>query len=1093
MNAENLLNDEYISRKADEFANNLKQAVQKASNEEDIKIAAESQIRQLAKEANLELEAKYEFTVAKGRIDSAYDRVFIEYKNPKSSDRLSANSENKGNKKVVEQIKSRFAGLKEDLGHPPESLFGVGCDGNYFIFVRYRNHQWDVQDPVEVNKYTSERFLRVLFNLGISGKPFVPEYLAKDFGSEGTVAQLGIKTLYETICATENPKAQTFFQQWKILFGQVCGYDVNIPSEKITQLGKFYGIDNGNNLLKAPELLFSVHSYYALFIKLLAAEIVVLSQSFAASPHKKMLRAATSKKLKQEMEFLESGSIFKDLGIVNFLEGDLFAWYLWAWNESIEKLIRKMVSKLDEYNPATLSEEPAKSRDLLKKLYQQLFPKSLRHDLGEYYTPDWLAEHTLNRLEYEGNPDQRLLDPSCGSGTFLVMTIAKIRHFYEEHREDFNFDEGELCQKILNNVIGFDLNPLAVMAARTNYLVAIRDLIRYVDRIEIPVYLCDSIMTPSEYGSGRLLTETGLAVDEIGSTKELKTAVANFYVPTEITTSCELVSKYAQALEYCVQNKYSQTDFIEYCQDEGLPVKAQHVHENLYRELIRLDQLNQNGIWARIIKNAFAPLFIGKVDFVIGNPPWVNYEHLPTDYRDAMAQIWNRYELFPKGGWKARFAKGNTDLAMIFTYSAIDNYLKENGKLGFILTQSVFQSGAARGYRNFRIHINKKFNIQLVDDMSSFQPFDGATNRTAILICSLDRRGTSYPVPYNVWYLKNRVAISSDDSLELALANIEQYEKVAYPIGDEQSPWMVLPKGISKKTVEKIQKGRQEYKAWKGSDTRGGNGLFWMQPLHKKMKTIICRNTTEFSKKKPPEFTQALDADLIFPLLKGREVSKWHTQPEYALLYPHVGDNAIPENEMKRKYHNTYAYFHKMREYLTKRKMFDLSRRELAFYSLFETGEFLVKPYKVVWKYIASDLCCAVQGEFVHEMLTNTIVIPDHKLVIIPFDEAIEAHYVCGCLNSSPSRFVASTYIVSTQISTHILEYIKVPKFSENNPLHLQIADASQQCHLETFNGNADRVLNIEAELDGYAAKLWKLTEKELKSIQDLLLGSHGN
>lgn len=239
MSAENLLNDEYISRKADEFANNLKQAVQKAHNEEDIKIAAESQIRQLAKEANVELEAKYEFTVAKGRIDSAYDRVFIEYKNPKSSDRLSANPNDKGNRKVIEQIKSRFAGLKEDLGHSPESLFGVGCDGNYFIFVRYRNQQWDVQDPVEVNKYTSERFLRVLFNLGISGKPFVPEYLAKDFGSEGTVARSGIKILYETICNTDNPKAQTFFQQWKILFGQVCGYDVDIPSVKIAQLGAF--------------------------------------------------------------------------------------------------------------------------------------------------------------------------------------------------------------------------------------------------------------------------------------------------------------------------------------------------------------------------------------------------------------------------------------------------------------------------------------------------------------------------------------------------------------------------------------------------------------------------------------------------------------------------------------------------------------------------------------------------------------------------------------------------------------------------------------------------------------------------------------
>jgi len=207
-------------------------------------------------------------------------------------------------------------------------------------------------------------------------------------------------------------------------------------------------------------------------------------------------------------------------------------------------------------------------------------------------------------------------------------------------------------------VIGFDLNPLAVMAARTNYLVAIRDLVRYVDRVEIPIYLCDSIMTPSEYGSGRLLTETGLAVAQIGSTKELKTAVASFYIPTEITTSCELVSKYAQALEDCVRDGYSQAEFIEHCQDEGLSVKSKHIHEGLYQELLRLNRANQNGIWARIIKNAFAPLFVGKVDFVIGNPPWVNWENLPANYRDSMKPLWQNYGLFSLSGSKGRLGGG---------------------------------------------------------------------------------------------------------------------------------------------------------------------------------------------------------------------------------------------------------------------------------------------------------------------------------------------------------------------------------------------------------------------------------------------------
>ena len=143
-----------------------------------------------------------------------------------------------------------------------------------------------------------------------------------------------------------------------------------------------------------------------------------------------------------------------------------------------------------------------------------------------------------------------------------------------------------------------------------------------------------------------------------------------------------------------------------------------------------------------------------------------------------------------------------------------------------------------------------------------------------------------------------------------------------------------------------------------------------------------------------------------------------------------------------------------------------------------------------MWKEISSYFYCAVQGEFAHEMLTNKIVIPDHKLVIIPFENLVEANYVCGCLNSSPARFVASTYIVSTQISTHILEYIKVPKFSESNPLHLQIAEISEQCHEQTSNGNNEQVLNLETDLDRCAAKLWKLTDRELKAIQDALLNS---
>ena len=197
-------------------------------------------------------------------------------------------------------------------------------------------------------------------------------------------------------------------------------------------------------------------------------------------------------------------------------------------SDNVEKIIRQMVVCLDQYDPKTLSVDPVESRDLLKKLYQQLFPKTVRHDLGEYYTPDWLAELVIERVKYDGNPDKRVLDRASGSGTFLVMAINKVREYADKHM----IPKHELRSKIVENIVGFDLNPLAVMAARTNYLLALRELLKEGGEIEIPVYLCDSIMTPVDYAE--LITKDGMATGGMGNVQELKTSAARFMIPTEI-------------------------------------------------------------------------------------------------------------------------------------------------------------------------------------------------------------------------------------------------------------------------------------------------------------------------------------------------------------------------------------------------------------------------------------------------------------------------------------------------------------------------------------------------------------------------------
>src|SRR5260370_4933793 len=108
--------DELIRKKAAEFAEQVRHAAAMADKEEEIRIEVERQLAFLEKETGVKLEGKHEFTVAQGRVDSFYTRVLVDYKNPSSpSDRLGPKLDSPRSKKVVEQIKSRFRGLKHAL------------------------------------------------------------------------------------------------------------------------------------------------------------------------------------------------------------------------------------------------------------------------------------------------------------------------------------------------------------------------------------------------------------------------------------------------------------------------------------------------------------------------------------------------------------------------------------------------------------------------------------------------------------------------------------------------------------------------------------------------------------------------------------------------------------------------------------------------------------------------------------------------------------------------------------------------------------------------------------------------------------------
>jgi hypothetical protein len=715
---------------------------------------------------------------------------------------------------------------------------------------------------------------------------------------------------------------------------------------------------------------------------------------------------------------------------------------------------------------------------LLKKLYQQLFPKSVRHDLGEYYTPDWLADHVLNELGYLGDPDKRLLDPSCGSGTFLVMAINRIRRWYDENREKCHFDEGELCRRILSNVIGFDLNPLAVMAARTNYLIAIRDLIGHMDRVELPVYLCDSVMTPSEYG--------GLFAGTLGKAKELKTAPVTFIIPTEIATNREDVSKYAEVLEACVRNGYSPEEFIQRCQDEGLTITERSLHTGLYGELVKLDKANKNGVWARIIKNAFAPLFIGKVDYVAGNPPWVNWRNLPSDYRSEMIPVWEKYGLFTQKGLKARLGSAMDDISVLMTYVSGNEYLCEGGRLGFVLTQTLLQSaGGGQGFRQFSLPAGKFLKVESVHDFSSFQPFDGATNRTATIVFRISKSPTVYPVGYVKVDLRDSRA-SLDTCLEGGPSPFLTTKLEASPIAaDRTSAWSVLPKGMAK-IVAKIQ-GVSRLTARIGAHSGGAAGVFWIDVITRDKKLVLISNRWDAGRNKYNSVTASVEPGLVKPLLRGRDVQRWITRPSLSILIPYDDENdgkAITESRMKREFPRTYEYFQNFRTKMLKRPHYlqHFKASGAPYWSMYNVGNYTFASARVVWREQTSSFQCAVV-----ESNLDDQPVADAKLIVVACESSDEAHYLAAVLNSSPARFVINSYVVKVQISTHVIKNLAVPDFSSKNPLHAKLVKQSRICHAEAKQGNATKLAEAEATIDILAAKLWGVDDAELKRIQECL------
>lgn len=420
---------------------------------------------------------------------------------------------------------------------------------------------------------------------------------------------------------------------------------------------KYLRIVYGSDL--TDDTLFIRHTYLAILAKLMSWKRIMPG---AELPEK------------SDIVKILGGSWFREYGIHNFLEEDFFSWV--ARDNVADTgvdVAKKLFSLLANYDLSQLSE------DVLKSLYQELVDPETRHDLGEYYTPDWLANMLVKHLLNE-DIHAKCLDPSCGSGTFLYFEIReKIRQLGESE---------ETLDHILDSVYGCDIHPLAVITAKTNYILALGSMIRTRRNIvKIPVYLTDTIKLPehAELKIGKIISYSFELEDFPIEIPEKLIEEDRIY-----DRAIELAGEFA---EFRKGEVIDEEDFIRFLNARKFPLASD---KQLVQKLKNISYVlksfledDRDTIWKFILKNSYKPLiFRNKFDFIIGNPPWISFRYMVPEYQKFLRkQIKEKYKLLTGHGELIT----QMEVATLFLARTADLYLKRNkGSVALVMPRSLF-------------------------------------------------------------------------------------------------------------------------------------------------------------------------------------------------------------------------------------------------------------------------------------------------------------------------------------------------------------------------------------------------------------------
>ena len=1089
------------------------------ANEDEVKIHTYSSIIEPIRKVyapHVKFSSEYNFKKG-GRADATVGNIVIEYK------RYNYFSKTAGINEALYGRKSKIndSGLYQyiinsiennDIDDSILDTFGVGFDGKQWIISRFMKSSGLQDIDLTRTRFDSAqnsfrklpyKFVYKVYNMREGIKEIISLFNAMNklkmsknnlvslFGPEKNYVSKAINNIYSIILDNYNKynhdksptRIMTLFNEWDRSFGVMFG-DVSQETEFNATSDAIRELYNMGNTVDYKLFLFSTQTYFNLVLKLLI-------NSFIKIVSDPTIDVGFNLKWSDIIEIFEGNETYNSKKINNFFEIHYYEWFTYIGGDNFSKehqimmqdVINNIQENINKLDLATFKLKPETVQDILQEIYMSLIPDKVRHLLGEYFSPDWIVEHALDRVGYTGDIEARIIDPTCGSGAFLVQALKRV---FSKKEYDIGTED---IKNIVNNIVGFDLNPISAISAKANYILTLfssidEEILAKDLNITIPIYIADSVLSPVVYSEQK--SELVVA----------STSVGDFEIPKFDTFS--EASEFLDGVTESIANSRGYAIFSIMVLDKfNLTETQKEAVKTMYEDLTLLHRSARDSFWGKILKNSFAPVLLkNKFDYVVGNPPWLSWKSMSSTYRRGTSEVWKSYGIFEKSAYDKKTT--HDDFGMAVTYVALDQYLNFGGKLYFLLPWTFVKSTkGGHGFRKFRITRNDQdipIKVCLVDDYNTLQIFK--PKHTVRTIGILLEKGAQNTYPMNMWYewnyKANKEIFDAHDTWDKISGKIYKTRKSVKPIdsSDIQSSWATLSAEKINMVDNILLHGKKPYyRGRKGIEPAGAKGVYILkrpEPLGDNLIEVVNDMSRQRRKdiKDRGEHPGIIEDTYVYPMLGGRNIRRWKVLSNEFMLVPHTPETpyGMDEVDMANTARRTYEWLEYYQEGLKASreqngKFYDPEIH--PWYRLDNVGKYTFSDYKVVWKEQAASSSAVAIGPYSTLPMSDLSifggqdkpVVIDSKVLMVSTESMLEAYYLSGVLNSPSVRTLIDTYGVGLNRGVDVLKNIMVPQYDSNNEIHQQVARLSEEIHILACQG--DDISLHESILDTFVMRMY--------------------